>query len=257
MKFFSFLFFIFSLFSLLTSCSSEKDKKSLTDVPVHTIIFMDKTQSVNVNKSFVAQKYQQILRTIVEQNIRQKGDKLEVYFIHENTSKAKALSVVCRTEKENTDAMNLTDKEGAQTTFDLMLDREKMMILRQATSKMAVQNISVSQRFTDIWGSLGVISKVAESGVEVKAYFLSDMIESMRGAGRRDFHSNPPQNNIEAEKWAKTDAQALKQYTLGSADIKLALPFEPTSSTHENNPNITIYWTTLFQELGASVVEEI
>ena len=257
MKFHPFFIFHFLFFILFISCSSDKEKKPVADLPVHTIIFMDKTQSVNVNKAFVAQKYQQILSDIVEQNIHQKGDKLEVYFIHENTSKAKALSVVCRTEKENTDAMNLTDKEGAQTTFDLMLDREKIMILRQTVSKMAMQNVGASQRFTDIWGSLGIISKAAESGAEVKAYFLSDMIESMRGTGRRDFHSNPPKNNAEAENWAIIDAKTLKQYTLGSADVKLALPFEPTSSTKENNPTISVYWTTFFQELGAMGVEEI
>lgn len=257
MKFLSFINLYPLFFILLTSCTSDKEEKQLADLPVHTIIFMDKTQSVNINKAFVAQKYQQVLSNIIEQNIHQKGDKLEVYFIHENTSKAKALLVMCRTEKENTDAMSLTDKEGAQTNFDLMLNREKMMILRQVQSKMAMQNIGVSQRFTDIWGSFGIISKAAESGEEVKVYFLSDMIESMRGSGRRDFHTNPPRNNVEAENWAKTDAQNLKKYSLGNADVKLALPFDPTSSTRENNPTITAYWTTLFQELGALGVEEI
>lgn len=251
------LYFLLFISSFLLSCSPEKEKKVIADLPVYTIVFMDKTQSVNVNKVFVAQKYQQVLSDLIEQNIHQKGDKLEVYFIHENTAKAKALSVVCRTEKEDTESMNATDREGAQTNFELMLDREKMMMLRQAMSKLNMQNVSGSQRFTDIWASLGVIAKAAETGAEVKAYFLSDMIESMRGAGRRDFHSNPPKSNAEAESWAKTDAQTLKQYALGSADIKLVLPFEPTSSTHENNPTITVYWTTLFQELGAMGVEEI
>ncbi len=249
----SYLSFLISL----SSCFSETEKKHVADSPVYTLIFMDKTQSVNVNKAFVAQKYQQLLADIVEQNIKQKGDKLEVYFIHENTQKAKALSVTCRTEMDNTSSMNATDREGAQTTFDLMLDREKMVLLRQVTSKLAMQNTDNSQRFTDIWASLPVMAKAAETGAEVKAYFLSDMIESMRGAGRRDFHSHAPKDNNEATNWAKTDAKNLKQHALGSTDIKLALPFEPTSSTQENNPTITTYWTVLLQELGAMGVEEI
>jgi hypothetical protein len=242
---------------LATSCSSEKEKKPATDSPIYTLIFMDKTRSVNVNEAFVAQKYQQILSDLVTQNVRQKGDKVEVYFIHENTSKAKALSLTCRTETEDLSAMNATDREGAQTTFDLMLDREKMIFSRQITSKLAIQNLSTSRQNTDIWGSLPVIAKAAETGMEVKVYYLSDMIESMKGADRRDFHHNAPTNNQEAQSWAKADAKTLKSYTLGAAEIKMALPFEPTSSTKENNPTITVYWNTLLQELGAMSVEEI
>jgi hypothetical protein len=44
---------------LLFSCFSEEKKAAITEGPVYTLVFMDKTQSVNVNKAFVAQKYQQ------------------------------------------------------------------------------------------------------------------------------------------------------------------------------------------------------
>jgi hypothetical protein len=242
---------------LATSCSSEKEKKPIVDSPIYTLIFMDKTRSVDINEAFVSQKYQQILSDLIAQNVRQKGDKVEVYFIHENTSKAKALSLTCRTETEDVSAMNATDREGSQTTFGLMLEREKMIFTRQITSKLAIQNLSASRQNTDIWGSLPVIAKAAEKGMEVKVYYLSDMIESMNGTGRRDFHHNAPSSNQEAETWAKADAKTLKNYALGAADIKIALPFEPTSSTRENNPTITVYWNILLQELGAMSVEEI
>lgn len=253
---YSFLVIISSVF-LLSSCQLEQGKKTVANAPLHTLVFIDKTQSVNVNKAFVAQKYQQILSELVEQNIRQKGDKLEVYFIHENTQKARALSLTCRTEVEDMSAMNATDREAAQTTSDLALQRERMVFLRQAVNKLAMQNAGTSQRFTDIWAALPVIAKAGETGAEVKAYFLSDMIESMRGAGRRDFHTNPPSNTAEADTWAKADAKQMQQYALNAAEIKIALPFEPTSSTKENNPTVTQYWSTLLQELGAGVVEEI
>ena len=239
------------------SCFSEEKKAAVTAGPIYTLVFMDKTQSVNVNKAFVAQKYQQILSDLVEQNIRQKGDKIEIYFIHENTQKARALSITSRTEVEDVSAMNATDREAAETTAGLMLERERMVILKQVMSKLAIQNVGTSQRHTDIWASLPVIAKAAESGAEVKVYFLSDMIESMRGANRRDFHVTPPQNNAQADTWAKTDAKQLQQYALNASEIKIALPFEPTSSTQENNPTVTQYWSTLLQELGAGSVEEL
>ena len=83
------------------------------------------------------------------------------------------------------------------------------------------------------------------------------MIESMRGAERRDFHKQGPQNNDQAQEWAKTDAQKLKENNLNAAQIKILLPFEPTASTRENNPTVTLYWKTLFQELGAGNIEEL
>lgn len=86
-------FIVFAISAFFFACSTENEKKPVTEDPVYTLVFMDKTQSVNVNKAFVAQKYQQILTDLVQQNIHQKGDKLEVYFIHENTQKARALSL--------------------------------------------------------------------------------------------------------------------------------------------------------------------
>ncbi|MFN8345433.1 MAG: hypothetical protein U0X91_10540 [Spirosomataceae bacterium] len=250
-------FLLLTVCCFLFSCFSEEKKAAVTAGPIYTLVFMDKTQSVNVNKAFVAQKYQQILSDLVEQNIRQKGDKIEIYFIHENTQKARALSITSRTEVEDVSAMNATDREAAETTAGLVLERERMVILKQVMSKLAIQNVGTSQRYTDIWASLPVIAKAAESGAEVKVYFLSDMIESMRGANRRDFHVTPPQNNAQADTWAKTDAKQLQQYALNASEIKIALPFEPTSSTKENNPTVTQYWSTLLQELGAGSVEEL
>ena len=236
----------------------EKEKKAIPDANVHTLVFIDKTQSVNVNRAFVNDKYKQVLNDLIEQNVQRKGDKFEVYFIHENTQKARALSLTCRTEVENTETMSATDREAAETSSGLLIQRERLVFLRQAVAKLGVQNVGVSQRYTDIWGSLPVVAKAAEAGMEVKVYYLSDMIESMRGVGRRDFHQVPPKDNAQAQNWAKADAtNSLKNYALGGADVKIVLPFEPTSSTKENNPTITAYWTALLQELGAVGVEEI
>ena len=242
----------FSLFS----CSSEQKAKIPTDEPTYTLIFLDKTRSVNVNNAFVARKYQQALTDIIEQNIRQKGDKLEVYFIHENTSKARALNLTTRTEMEDVSAASPTDREAAETEFNLALTREKAQIRQRVLQQLMAQNTGSSNKETDIWASLPVIEKANESGATVKVYYLSDMIESVRGAGRRDFQIKPPKDNAQADEWAKTDAEQLKRYTLGSPDIAMILPFEPNASVKENNPAITQYWQTLFSELGVGTVTE-
>jgi len=251
---------IFLLVSVLlfTGCGSEKEApKTLPDAPVYTLVFLDKTQSVNVNKQYVNEKYRQTLTDIMANNMKNKGDKLEVYFIHENTSKARALSVMIRTEKDDLEGANATDKETIETAFQLSLQREKSIFLRQLLTKLNQTNTGASNLSTDIWASLPVIAKASESGAEVKVYYFSDMIESVKGADRRDFHIRPPHDDAQAEEEAKADFKNLKQYAIGTPQVTIVSPFEPTASSKENNPHVTHYWQTLFQELGGVTVDEL
>ncbi len=243
---------------LLAACGGETDQPKVDqpDVPTHTLVFLDKTQSVNVNKDYVNEKYRQALAQIVEENMQNKGDKLEVYFIHENTSKARALSLTVRAERENLENTNATDREAIETTFNMALQREKGIYLRQALSKLNQQNGGGSNQWTDIWASLPIIAKASEGGSEVKVYYFSDMIESVRGTDRRDFHTTPPASEAQAEEWAKADVKQLEQHAIGSPQVTVVSPFEPTASTRENNPHVTHYWQTLFQELGGVSIEE-
>lgn len=249
---------LFGLAFLTISCglTDEKTTTTLPDTPVHTLVFLDKTQSVNVNKDFVQAKYQQALSEIVEQNMRNKGDKLEVYFIHENTSKAKALSLMVRSEKEGIENASPTDREAIETAFQMSLQREKGIFLRQSMMKLNQQNTGASNQSTDIWASFPIIAKASEMGAEVKVYYFSDMIESVKGANRRDFHRQPPVSEEQAESWAKEDSKQLEQYVIGMPQVTIVSPFEPTASSKENSPQVTRYWQTLFQELGGISVEE-
>ncbi|WP_228713476.1 hypothetical protein [Arundinibacter roseus] len=250
--------FFVSLAWLATACGPTAEQTPGTPpAPIHTLVFLDKTQSVNVNQAFVQEKYRQALGDIVEQNMTNKGDKLEVYFIHENTSKAKALSLTVRSEKEGIQNANATDQEAIETAFQLSLQREKGIFLRQSLVKLNQQNTGSSNQATDIWASLPIIAKAAESGAEVRVYYFSDMIESVKGADRRDFHTTPPTDDAQAKGWAQTDSKKFEQYAIGAPQVTVVSPFEATASTKENNPHVTHYWQTLFQELAGVSVEEL
>ena len=244
------------LLCAVLACSADNDKPVKTDEPIYTLIFLDKTRSVSVDEAFVRRKYQQALTDIIEENIRQKGDRLAVYFIHENTAKARALNLTTRTEREDVSAASPTDREAAETEFDLALSREKATIRQRVLQQLVAQNMGSSNQQTDIWASLPVVEKANETGATVKVYYLSDMVESVKGSDRRDFHVRPPKGNAQADEWAKADAKQLKRYTLGSPDITMILPFEPNASVKQNNPAVTQYWQTLFTELGVGTVEE-
>ncbi len=261
MKFpsFSISLIFFALIGLNLACGllPANEATSTPDAPIHTLVFLDKTQSVNVNESFVQEKYRQALNDIVEHNMANQGDELEIYFIHENTSKAKALSLTVHSEKEGLENANATDREASETAFQMSLQREKGVFLRQAMAKLNQQNTGASNQATDIWASLPIIAEAAEDGAQVRVYYFSDMIESVKGADRRDFHRQPPTDDAQAEAWAKADAKKMEKYTIGTPDVTVVSPFEPTASTKENNPHVTRYWQVLFEELGGVSLEEM
>jgi hypothetical protein len=248
--------FIVSFLFFVASCGSEKkEQQSPTEANNYTLIFIDKTESVHIENQFVNDKFKAALKTIIEENINKAGDRLDVYFVHENTSKARALSLVARTTKDPTDGMNATDLEAAQTNYDLMIRRERTIFTQQATKQLLNANTTASNRETNITASVPVIAKAAETGFDVRVYYFSDMIESLKQG--RDFHKNAPTSAEQANEWAKTDAEKMQNYVIGNPMITMILPFEATSSTNENNPNVTAYWQALFQNLGATAVTEL
>ena len=247
-----------ALTCLVTACTffSSEQAASLPETPIHTLVFLDKTQSVNIDQNFVQAKYRQALQDVVESNMTNKGDRLDVYFIHENTSKAKALSLTVHSEKEKLENTNATDREAMETAFQMALQREQGIFLRQVLSKLNQQNTGASNQATDIWASLPIIAKATQDGAQVRVYYFSDMIESVKGADRRDFHRQSPGSDTQAETWAKADAKKMEQYALGTPEVTVVSPFEPTASTKENNPHVTRYWQVLFEELGGVSLEE-
>ncbi|MCD8540123.1 MAG: hypothetical protein LRY55_10405, partial [Leadbetterella sp.] len=194
------------------------------------------------------------LKNLVDQNIRTEGDILEVYFIHENTSKARALTVRSRTAKEDTEGLSPTDREAAANTYDLSIKKERQMIYSALLQKFMESNTSASNSETNISAGVPVIAAALGTHTDVRAWFFSDMVESMRSG--RDFHSRAPKGQEEAAAWAKEDAARYKNHRLSGAEIHVILPFSPNSSSKVNNPYVTEYWKTFFNELGAGRVTE-
>lgn len=247
--------------TLCLSCSEERSD-SKPHQPTHTLVFMDKSLSTNSNLDYVAQKYNTVLDGIVAENVRTTGDQITVYFIHENTAQARALSLTVRSEKDDVGNASPTDVEAAQMAFDLSLQREKARFRKQLAAKLAQQNTGLSNQRTDVLASISLIAEAGADGDPVTVYYLSDMVESMPArlndqAPRRDFHKTPPATEAQADEWAKADVKTFADLSFGSPTIRIALPFEPTASRKVNNPAVSRYWQTLFGELGAAEVEEL
>lgn len=249
---------LFGIMILLAGCFGNQEQQNEPRAQkVHTLIFIDKTLSVQSNTKYVEQKYKKELTEIVNNNLSNTGDKLEIYFVHENTSRARALSLEIRSEKDDTYGASATDREMIENAFQLMLQKEKTVFMRQALHKLEQSNTGNSSQHTDLWASLPVIENASRESARVKVYYFSDMVESTKGEGRRDFHVRPPSSQQQAAEWAEEDLKKLRQYSIGNPEITIISPFEPLASSRENNPNVAYYWQTIFQELAGVNVSEI
>jgi hypothetical protein len=248
-------YFVIIPASLFLSCSDTGKKyQEVEEQKTCSMIFIDKSVSVNVNKKFVNEKYTKIINQLIDENIKAKGDKLQVYFVHENTGKGKAADMVCRTERGELTGASSTDSEAISTEYSMSLEKERSIFKKIVFAQLASQNTSLSKNSTDLWAALPLVDREVTKGFNVKAYFLSDMVESMRTKNRRDFHSYPPVDDAAAVGWAREDVIAMKPNltNIGLAQIFIAKPFEPTASRRQNNPAISAYWQRLFLELGIS-----
>lgn len=238
------------------SCSDKtEDQTDTKPKNTYTLVFFDKTQSVDPNNEFVKGKYSAAIRELVDKNINTEGDILEVYYIHENTSKARALSIKSRTAKDDTEGLSPTDLEAANNAYDMSIKKERQIIYNALIEKLMESNSSASNSETNVSASVPVISSAFDTYPNVKVYFFSDMVESMKSG--RDFHRMAPISHDQAEAWAKEDAGKYKSYNLMNADVSIILPFSPNTSSKINNPNVTDYWTIFFEELGARKVNEL
>jgi hypothetical protein len=248
MKQYSFLFFV-----LFLSACSQNETKETPPKTTAILFFVDKTASVDFENEYVAKKYQTALQQVIQDNIQHTGDQIEMYYVHENTSKSRCLKLQVRASKDETEGMNATDLEAAQSMFDLQLKKEKQIFANRAMSKMMQTNNNASNKETDLLSSIGIINQKCLEVDQVKVFYFSDMVESQNNG--IDFHKNSPKSSQEALEIAQKSLASFGDALLSNAEINVLLPFEATSSSSENNPNIGVYWQTIFEELGASFQE--
>jgi len=252
-------FFLFSLF--LVACTQEKEKPKIIEKKpnIYSLIFIDKTVSVSLKDTFTRKKYEKALEDIINQNVRQKDDKIEVFFIHENTSQAKVFTQTAKTEMKDTTGLNSTDIQMIKNAYQVSLRKEKNKMINKCKEALLDPNTSSTKQYTDIWAVLPIIDKrnaKKKENTKLKVYLLSDMVESMPGPERRDFYKRPPFSKQEAQIWAEKDAKRFADIELEDVEIYYVLPFSPLSTTNQNNPDVLSYWEILLSKLGLEELKE-
>jgi hypothetical protein len=235
-------------------CGGGRDSSTEAPAPptTHTLIFLD--QSVSTGGHPDAQAlFADSLRHIVHRHLRQPGDRLSLFLVHEKT-----LSKAHRVNLKN-DVAPLQEKEfpDEQALERARYRKETEQFLQTATTRLRDFLRSpppTSAGWTDLWGTLGVAStERAPEADEYRLYYLSDMFESMPGPARRNFDRRPPTSRAQAQRWARADADTLDTFMvlrpdrLRDARVRVLLG---TLATKDHAQAVKFYWLTLLQKLG-------
>lgn len=251
------------IFVTLFQCKKQTTTESNTlTITKQSLVLIDKTLSSKIDASIIKQHEGIILKTMGRDRFSQNGDQLAGYFIHANTlSNPPFISKTIDVEVPDTLNMGGRTKKNAlnqYTSSIRSLQRVSINALREGIN--AFNEESTNQQ-TDLWAIFELMSGYFDNNASDDDRFviiMSDMKESMKGEGRRDFHATPISSKAEAEAFAKTDAQWIQDNSRVNIDhlkgikINILPPLTPTEKS--NFQNLRYYWDALFSEMG---IEEV
>jgi hypothetical protein len=223
-----------------------------------TLIFVDKTQSAALNKETQA-TYNAKLDKLIKERYDVKNATLKGFYIHGNTLGAGSFY-------ESAFPLTAPDVSGiGQLKAKVLTNNyQKEKLKKQEEISQAIKkhiekkNEGTSRSKTDVWGALQLISNhyAKRQNTDRKVVFLSDMMESMPGKGRRDFHKKAPKDKAEAEQLAVADLKWIKQNLDVNPGIFAGLRIEvwPPADAMQGGQYqyIEYYWKKMFAELKAN-----
>lgn len=236
---------------LLFSCSftSAQEKAS------YTLIFIDKSSS-SVNSPETVTAFKSRIKSVISSRYRVPNSIIKGYTIHGGT-------------QSTTTFIDSTFTFMAHNCNECGIMKQKVIAQKNQQTILAIQNralkivlnqfsktnLNSSKLHTDIWGSLELISRSfnTKTGNRLVIY-SSDMVESMNGKGRRDFHKKPLTSKNEAEKLAQEDLVWIKNNLKVNFNVFKGLKIEIWPPQHPNqgsqHPYTIYYWEYLFGLLG-------
>lgn len=226
----------------------------------HTLILVDKTLSIT-QAAEKMEPHAKTLRSWVSDSTETAGDRLYGQFIHHNTlGAAPFLNDVFRERCPDVKAlknMGGIQRQDRIAAYNANKSGFKRACNASINKGMADLNTNNTARHTDLWATLEVMSRFfGDARPDDRKYviYISDMVESMQGPGRRDFGRAAPKDKATAEKFAATDAVWIKQHLeVQETAIKDAVIhiWAPAGTMEQNKLGLMKwYWEALFKELG-------
>jgi hypothetical protein len=251
------------------SCQSETTEYKEPDGPTNvTILFLDKSSSIKSTVSgesieLTLSEQLQSLRSVIRERLAKTNDRFIGYFLHENTLGASSfVNQTIEAEFPKLKGLGGQTVKNLVAEYEQQINRQAGLVWRDVQEAYSEENQYGSRKYTDVWGSIELISRMANNastGTDIEVYFLSDMVESMQGDGRRDLHRTPIRDKAEAERFARADAawiQANQSVDPASlAAVKITVRFPEATLESGDQEFIRYYWEALFQELGVNQVD--
>ena len=144
--------------------------------------------------------------------------------------------------------------------YQLLIKKQKNKIIKQSIDALLTDNSNESGKYTDLLATINIIDKKngkKKENTAFKVFYLSDMVESMPNADKRDFHKRPPYSAKEATEWAQLDAKKFTDIDLENVEISYVLPYSPMTSGYQNNANVIVYWQKIFEIFGIEEINEL
>lgn len=227
--------------------------QALTSTPRHTLIFIDVSSSADLDG--LRAEYEPLLEKVVPETMVPRSSRFELFTIHSTTTGRADHKLFEQFVPPPTKKDFDLDQIGACNAYVAQVKQEINKVFNE--SKAFVQEIAIPKANTtgsDLWGVLDVATAAFEQGpenAERSIYILSDLMECTRG--RRCFENKPPRDRVEAEAWAKEDAEQLERHIRINREVLRTAIFhlmQGKAGFNEKAKNMPYYWRTLLGELG-------
>lgn len=219
------------------------------------LILIDRSGSVHFD---VEQAYQRVAEKI--STMTKAGDELGVAYIHGQTVANPQRTAIKAALPGDYDTMGGASQSTARMKLQkqLLMERAKMKATLHTMLKAAAD--AEIQQSSDVWGSLATMDTFfgnASAADNCHVFIISDLVESMPGKERRDFHRQQPKNDAASLRaMAIKDVPKIRSIYGLSSQAPLALVdnltvlFPASGVQHSQNNAMTQYWTAAFEQLG-------
>jgi hypothetical protein len=255
---YSLLISLLSLIILGFSCETKEDTNERNRTLNKSLIIIDKTLSADIDKEMMNSFNTECNQQIAMERLIGFGDQVKGYLIHSNTlSNSPFTNVFINIKEPDVSDLGGISQRDVLGKYKNDVQKIQAQTVKAFNKYFPLDNEDPTNRQTDLWAIFELMSDYfGQSSPEDDrlVIIVSDMIESMRGPGRRDFHGKPIKNKVEAEALAKEDAQWIKNNlavdTANLQNVKIRV-WPPITSTEKSNfQNVRYYWDALFAEFG-------
>lgn len=242
----------------LSACPIVPETSTLcTPAQNFTLVFYDRSASATGNDK-VGRLFSRSLNEISEEALACEGDRISAFLLHGRTrGKANRVDVTSEAKTEELGHLSNSRQSVLRKRYERKVQQERETAAAAMDSLFARGVVERAYtRHTDLLGSLEVASEEisrAPDSARVRIYYMSDMYESMRGDGRRDFDATPPMSREEAEAWAAEDAELVLRTMnvdtthFGNAEVRVLLG---ELANKPNTQEVKFYWLELLDRLG-------